>query len=212
MVRRVPGAREAGQAEHLRADDVHVLLGHGSELAPERVELVAVEPARACLEPGRVNQVRRADLGDVHLQVRVLADEHARRACVVEVDVREQQVPDVAQLEPALGQARLQRGNAGGGAAVVERETVVRLEQVAADHPLAAEVQEVDRVALGHDPILCAAYAGAAVLVRRTASTDAAASTTASESDEQPGRERRPVGSLRRRSPSPGNRPGRASA
>ena len=40
--------------------------GHRRELAPEHVERVAVEPARARLEPARVDDVRRADLGDVH--------------------------------------------------------------------------------------------------------------------------------------------------
>ena len=52
--------------------------------------------------------MRRADLGDVHLEPRVLADEHACGARVVEVDVREEQVPDVGELEPALGEPGLQ--------------------------------------------------------------------------------------------------------
>ena len=42
----------------------------------------------------------------------MLAHERARRAGVVEVDVGEQEVADVAELEPALGESRLQRGEA----------------------------------------------------------------------------------------------------
>ena len=79
-----------------------VLLRHGSELAPQRVERVAVETPGARFEPARIDQMRRAYLGDVHLQRRVLAHEHARRAGMVEMDVREQQVPQVLELEPAL--------------------------------------------------------------------------------------------------------------
>ena len=41
---------------------------------------------------------------------RVLADEHPRRAAVVEVDVRQQQVADVGEAEAALGEARLRSG------------------------------------------------------------------------------------------------------
>ena len=96
MVRRVARRREAGEAEHAVADDVHVRRRHGRELAPERVERVAVEPARAALEPLGLDEVRRADLRDVHLQRRVLADEHACGARMVEVDVAEQQMADVA--------------------------------------------------------------------------------------------------------------------
>ena len=93
--------------------------------------------------------MRRADLGDVHLQAGVLADEHAGGAGMVEVDVREQQVPHVLQLEPALGEARLQLGDADRGPAVEERRPIRGLEQVAADHPLPAEVAQVER-AQGH--------------------------------------------------------------
>ena len=105
MVRGVARAREAVEAEHAVADDVHVRLGHRRELAPERVEGVAVEPARAPLEPARVDEVRRPDLRDVHLEARVLAHERAGRARVVEVDVREQQVPQVGDLEALLARA-----------------------------------------------------------------------------------------------------------
>ena len=121
VVARVPGAREALEPEDVVADDADVLRGHGHELAPEPVERVAVEPARARLEPARIDQVRRADGRDVHLECRVLADDRACGAGVVEVDVGEQEVADVAELEPALGEAVLQGREAGRRPAVEER-------------------------------------------------------------------------------------------
>ena len=140
-----PGRREALEPNDAVADDVHVLRRNRRELAPELVERVAVEPARARLELRRVDEVRRADLGDVNLEPRVLAHEHARGARVVEVDVREEQVPDVGEVEPALGEAGLQVRDGGGRAAVEERRAVLRLEQVAADDARRLVV-EVDRL------------------------------------------------------------------
>ena len=75
----------------------------------------------------------------------MLADERPGGAGVVEVDVREQQMPDLAELEPALREARLQRRYAGRRPAVEERRPVVRLDEVAADVPREALVEEVDR-------------------------------------------------------------------
>jgi len=116
----------------------------GRELAPELVEGVAVETARARLEACRVDEVRRTDLRHVHGQLRVLADERARGACVIEVDVREQQVPEVADLDASLREALAEDGQAARRAAVVEREAVVRLDEVGADAPGVAAVQEVE--------------------------------------------------------------------
>jgi hypothetical protein len=139
-MRGVAGAREAVEVEHAAADGVDVCLRHGHELAPEAVEVVAVEPPSAALEPRGVDEVRRADLGDVHLQARVLPHERARGARMVEVDVREQQVTQVLQLEPALGEPRLQLRDTARRPAVVQREPVVGLEQVGADDPLVPEM------------------------------------------------------------------------
>ena len=143
MVRGVPGSRPRLEAEHLSPDDVDVLRRDGDELAPEPVEVVAVQTPRAALEPTRVDEVRRADLGDVHLEAWVLAHEHSSGTGVVEVDVREQQVPDVGELEPLLREAGLQLGDAGRGAAVLEREPVLGLQEIDADHTLVAEVMQV---------------------------------------------------------------------
>ena len=58
----------------------------------------------------------------------------------------EQQVAEVGELEPARGEPRLQVRQRARGAAVEERRPVGGLEQVAADHPLVAEVVQVDQV------------------------------------------------------------------
>ena len=164
VVVRVAGARNRRKAEGLVADDVDVLARDGGELAPEPVEVVAVEPSRAALEPARVDEVRRADLGDVHLQPGMLADEHARGACMVEVDVREQQVAHVGELEAALGEPGLQLGYAGRRSAVLQRRPVVGVEQVRADHPLVAEVAQVER--LGHQLHPCQRSGSSQALTR----------------------------------------------
>ena len=56
MVRRVTRRRERVPAEDVAVGDAHVLLRHRRELAPERVEHLAVEPARRALEPRRVDR------------------------------------------------------------------------------------------------------------------------------------------------------------
>jgi hypothetical protein len=63
---------------------------------------------------------------------------------VVEVDVGEQEVPDVAELVPALRQSGLERAEAARGPAVEEREPVLGLEQIDPDRARVAAVEEVD--------------------------------------------------------------------
>ena len=138
------GAREALQPEHDVSDDVDVLGRHRHELTPEHVERVAVEPPRARLEPARLDEMRRADRGDVHLQRGVRAHEGAGRAGMVEVDVGEEQVRHVPELEPAVGEAGLEVRDARGRPAVEQRDAVVRLDEVAAHVVREAAVQEVD--------------------------------------------------------------------
>src|SRR3712207_8354441 len=70
----------------------------------QRVEAVAVEAAGAPLEPGRVDEVRCADLGDVHAETGLLAHEQASRSRVVEVDVREE---EGAQIGDEIGRAHV---------------------------------------------------------------------------------------------------------
>src|SRR5262249_48667091 len=119
--------------------------GHRRELAPQLVECVAPQPARTRLQTARVDDMRGADLGDVHLQARMLAHERPGRAGVVEADVGEKEVPDVGEPEPTLGAPRLQRVEAGRGPTGEERGAVLRLEQVGPDDAGDGLVVEVDR-------------------------------------------------------------------
>ena len=96
--------------------------------------------------------MRGADLRDVHLEPGVPADERSRSAGVVEMDVREQEVVEVGQLEPTLRQPLLEGGDACRRPAVVEREAVVRLDQVHADDTLIALVVKVHRIRRRHAP------------------------------------------------------------
>src|SRR5215210_3688931 len=144
VVGRMAGRGERVQAEHAFADDLDVLLRDGREFPPQLVERLAVEPPGAPLEPGGIDEVRRADLRHVHAEPGVAAHEDARGARMVEVDVREEQVADVGQGETALVEPLLERAEAARRAAVEERGPVVRLEQVHAYHallPLEAEVK-----------------------------------------------------------------------
>jgi len=144
MVRGVPGSRPRLEAEHFSPDDVHVLLRDGDELAPEPIEVVPIQTAGARIEAGRVDEVRRSDLAHVHLKVRIPADEGAGGSCVVQVDVRQQEVADVLGHEPLLGEARFEPAETGGRPAVNERRLVAR-EEVGRNDPRAPEVLQVDQ-------------------------------------------------------------------
>jgi hypothetical protein len=80
----------------------------------------------------------------VHSEVWVPADEDACRARVVEVDVTEQQMAEVGERHPVLGETALERVDAARGPAVEERRAIVALEEVAADDAFGAFVMEVD--------------------------------------------------------------------
>ena len=129
-------------------DHADVRLGHGRQLAPELVERVAVQAPRARLEPGRVDDVRRADLRDMDDQPGVLPHERPGRSGVVEVDMGEEEVMQVADLDAAGPERLAQRRDAARRAAVEEREPVVRLDQVRGDPAGVPAVQKVER--LGH--------------------------------------------------------------
>jgi len=144
-MRRMPGRRERLEVEDAVADDPHVRLRNGRELAPEPVEVVSVEPAGASLEAIGVDEMRRPDLAHVDEQARVLSDKRPRRARVVEVDVGEHEVAQLPDLEPMPRKRRPETVQAACRAAVDERQ-LLALEQVRADDALAAEVLEVEEL------------------------------------------------------------------
>ncbi len=118
----VSRSREALETENSVSEGVDVSLGDRSQLSPQRVERCPIQSPRARLELRRVDEVRCADLRDVHLKPRMLADEHACRPRVVEVDVREKQVADVGEVEAPLREPCLQVRDACRRTAVEERE------------------------------------------------------------------------------------------
>ena len=75
----------------------------------------------------------------------MLSHETSCRAGVVEMDVAKQQVADIGELQPGVGQPRLQRLDRRARPAVEERRPVVRIEEVGADRPLVALVVEGPR-------------------------------------------------------------------
>jgi hypothetical protein len=134
------------QVEHPVPDDLHRLLGNGRKLAPQPVEIVAVEPARAPLEPAGIDEVRRPDLAHVHPQPGAPARDHACCPRVIEMDMREHDVTKVPESEPAVTERRFQRLEAAARAAVDERRLVAE-QQIGRDDLRAAEVEEIeDRV------------------------------------------------------------------
>ena len=93
VVRGVPRrVRDAPVADRLAAGQhAQVALRDRDDIAPQPVEVVAVQPSRARHEPLRVGEVRRAALVDPYLEVRPAAHQRAGGARVVEVDVGQQQ-------------------------------------------------------------------------------------------------------------------------
>ena len=149
MVRRMTGALEDLEPRGAVADDPDVLGGNGGELAPERVEGVPVQAAGARLEACRIDDVGGADLGDVDEQPGMLAHERSRGTGVVEMDVREEEAAQVADLDVARRQRLVKRRKAARRAAVVEREPVLGLDEIGADPPWIPAVEEVERL-VGH--------------------------------------------------------------
>src|SRR5262245_36656492 len=150
MVDGMTRRRERLHSEHALPDDVDVFGRYRRELPPELVELVAPDPARAPLEPARIDDVRRTDLTDVHLEARVPADESTRRTGVIEMDVREDEVPDVTELEAVLREPPLESVDARGWPAVDESGGVAGQEK-GPDRTRDAEVSQVDEDCVAHE-------------------------------------------------------------
>ncbi len=74
----------------------------------------------------------------------MLSYQRAGGARVVEVDVREEQVPQIVELDAACPECVVQRGKAARRAAVEEREAVVGLDEVCGDTAGIAAMQEVE--------------------------------------------------------------------
>jgi len=95
----VARSREAFQPHNSLAYDLDVLGRYGPHRSPEQIEHVAVEPPCAPLEPLGADEVRCASLGDVHTQARIGRNECSASAGVIEVDVRDEQVPELSDRD-----------------------------------------------------------------------------------------------------------------
>ena len=146
VVARMPGAREALEPDDAVADDPDVRLGDGNELAPERVERVAVEAARARLEPSRIDEVRRADgerrgrgAWGAHGRAR-LPRRRGRSGCERGGDGGSRRARGRARRGPPSVPA-----GRSSGPQSKRREAVVGLDEIAADAAPVALVQKIDR-------------------------------------------------------------------
>src|SRR5207344_3364534 len=114
---------------------VEVALRHWRHLTPEALHLVAIEPLGAPQQLGRVGEVRGAALVAVDRQVGPAPDQVPGGAGVVEMDVGEQEGARLHAVQ-GLDQVLHRAGRAG-----VDEDAV---DLPAADHPLPAEVSDVD--------------------------------------------------------------------
>ena len=147
VVARVAGAREALQPEHDVSDDVDVLGRDGHELAPERVERVAVEPPGARLEPARLDEMRRADRRRRAPAATGCSRTRAPAAPAWSKWMWERsRCRTSPSSSPRAARPASRAGMHGVGPQSKSADAVVGLDEVAADVVREAAVQEVDRV------------------------------------------------------------------
>ena len=86
----------AGRLEALAASQyLHAVGRHRSELAPEPIHVRAVQTAGTRKQSRRIDHVRRAALVDVDLDIRIQTNQGSRNARMIEMDVREDDLPDI---------------------------------------------------------------------------------------------------------------------
>ena len=145
------------------AEDVHVLLGHGQELAPQPVHVVAVEPRRAAQQLLGIDHVRRPPLMHVDLDVGVLAHQGAGRSGVIEMDVGQENRPHVGRRDALGPERRAQRVETRRRTRVHEGRPARVLEDGGGDDPGLAEEHQV-----GVGDAACNRWHGSRILLCRT--------------------------------------------
>ncbi len=122
MARRVGGLQRvaAGGDRFTARQSPDVGLGDRLECAPQPIHLAAVESSGAGKQLLGVDQVLRAALVDVDGDARMLAEDGAAGARVIEMDVGEEDRLDVAQTQAAEGQLRAQLVEGAGGTGIDE--------------------------------------------------------------------------------------------
>jgi hypothetical protein len=79
--------------------DHDVLFGDCGNLAPQLVHAIAVESCRARQQLRRIGEMRRSPLVHHDLDVRVPSNDRSGGPCVIQMDVRQQQMRDATQLQ-----------------------------------------------------------------------------------------------------------------
>jgi hypothetical protein len=90
--------------------------------------------------------VRGPNLGDVNLETGMRADEDAGPACMIEMDMADEEVADVGKRKATLCEAVYEGRQVRGRTTIEERRPVVGLEEIRADDAFGTEVAEIDQV------------------------------------------------------------------
>ncbi len=122
------------------------LAGNRQELAPQPIHVLAVETGGAREQPGRIREVRGATLVDEHLNRPVLLDETAGAPGMVQVDVGQQNLPDVRDPDTAALKGGAKRRQARRRSGINQRHTARPVEHGGRDDVRVAEKVEVDVV------------------------------------------------------------------
>ena len=153
VTRRMKRDQRAIATCQLRAIVEHrdALGGAGLEGAPERVHPVAIDARGARDQLGRIDHVTRA--GWVHEQSRIRqhSEERARRAGMVEMDVRHDELGDVAQRDAGALHTALERGERGPRPGLEQCVPVRSGNEIRGDHAAATLKVEVEQPEAGVD-------------------------------------------------------------
>ncbi len=150
---RVTGCFDRTEAQAFNIDHIAIVNGmherrrNWGDGSPQAFGLIAIDAPGAVDELGRIDQVLRAELVDVN--VRAVACKFAGGSCVIEVDMGDQRVTDVACRKAECCEARNECGQRACGAGFNEHraEAAHRIEDHECAHRLwDVEVEKVDRM------------------------------------------------------------------
>src|SRR5688572_4273891 len=117
---------------------------HGRNLSPEPIHPIAVQARGALNQLARVGKVPRSALVNEHPDMRMPADDRAGGTAVVQMNVRQQDVPHVGPADTVLLKRELERGQAGRGPGIHERDAPRGLDDRSRDRLGSAEKHQID--------------------------------------------------------------------
>src|SRR6266850_6033902 len=118
--------------------------GHRRDLAPQLVHLISVQARGAFEQLRRIYQMGGAALVDVYRDPRVPPDDRAGRSRMIEVDVREQEMRDVAEPETLRVETELEHIKTGRRPRVNQRKAAGAARNGGRNHVGAASEFQVD--------------------------------------------------------------------